>query len=133
ICFSLPQKKCMECAAMKKPAQIRCCLFIAGVLAFFPALVAFAQSPTAPAASDNTAQAPAPPTANQTGATAEAERVIVTGSNIPTAEEVGPNPVLTINRGMAGAPVKRRSRNMTAAHACAQSTRVNSLVLLRER
>jgi len=31
-------------------------------------------------------------------ATAEAERVIVTGSNIPTAEEVGPNPVDTYNR-----------------------------------
>ena len=27
--------------------------------------------------------------------TAEVERVIVTGSNIPTAEEVGPNPVDT--------------------------------------
>src|SRR5215470_4922229 len=30
-----------------------------------------------------------------TGATAEMERVIVTGSNIPTAAEVGPNPVDT--------------------------------------
>ena len=30
-----------------------------------------------------------------TGATAEMERVIVTGSNIPTAEETGPNPVDT--------------------------------------
>src|SRR5256886_1500566 len=30
--------------------------------------------------------------------TAEAERVIVTGSNIPTAEEVGPNPVLDFTR-----------------------------------
>src|SRR6266568_1743134 len=44
-----------------------------------------------------------PPLQTLTGAappptTAEAERVIVTGSNIPTAEEVGPNPVLTINR-----------------------------------
>ena len=29
------------------------------------------------------------------GTTAEVERVIVTGSNIPTAEEVGPNPVDT--------------------------------------
>jgi len=38
-----------------------------------------------------TGAAPAPPTA-------EAERVIVTGSNIPTAEEVGPNPVDTYNR-----------------------------------
>jgi iron complex outermembrane recepter protein len=31
-------------------------------------------------------------------ASAEAERVIVTGSNIPTAEEVGPNPVDTVTR-----------------------------------
>src|SRR5438093_10400742 len=32
------------------------------------------------------------------GAIAEAERVIVTGSNIPTAEETGPNPVDTYRR-----------------------------------
>jgi iron complex outermembrane recepter protein len=36
---------------------------------------------------------PAPPQPEQT-----AERVIVTGSNIPTAEEVGANPVLMLNR-----------------------------------
>src|SRR5260370_34720074 len=35
------------------------------------------------------------PTQVTTGATAEVERVIVTGSNIPTAEETGPNPVDT--------------------------------------
>src|SRR5216110_3943502 len=35
--------------------------------------------------------APTPPAA-------EVQRVIVTGSNIPTAEEVGPNPVDTYNR-----------------------------------
>ena len=40
-----------------------------------------------------TAASPAPAEAN-----AEAERVIVTGSNIPTAEEVGPNPVDIITR-----------------------------------
>ena len=34
-----------------------------------------------------------------TGATAEMERVIVTGSNIPTAQEVGPNPVDTYRPG----------------------------------
>ena len=45
---------------------------------------AFAQNPPA-------APAPAQPTA----AEATAERVIVTGSNIPTAEETGPNPVDT--------------------------------------
>jgi iron complex outermembrane receptor protein len=33
-------------------------------------------------------------------AATEAERVIVTGSNIPTAEEVGPNPVLALNRDL---------------------------------
>ena len=36
-----------------------------------------------------------PPAQMTTGATAEVERVIVTGSNIPSAEEVGPNPVDT--------------------------------------
>jgi iron complex outermembrane receptor protein len=39
--------------------------------------------------------APAGPTAPGPGPTAEVERVIVTGSNIPTAEETGPNPVDT--------------------------------------
>src|SRR6201995_5608459 len=43
---------------------------------------------------------PAGPAAAPTGGTAEAERVIVTGSNIPTAEEVGPNPVLALNRDL---------------------------------
>jgi hypothetical protein len=33
--------------------------------------------------------------AQERAAVAEAERVIVTGSNIPTADEVGPNPVDT--------------------------------------
>src|SRR6266516_7142566 len=33
--------------------------------------------------------------AQETAGVAEVERVIVTGSNIPTAEEVGPNPVDT--------------------------------------
>ncbi|MBA3543963.1 MAG: TonB-dependent receptor plug domain-containing protein [Chthoniobacterales bacterium] len=31
-------------------------------------------------------------------AQATVERIIVTGSNIPTAQEVGPNPVLNLNR-----------------------------------
>ncbi len=50
---------------------------------------AFAQNPPPP---------PPPPGAAPPAATAEAERVIVTGSNIPTAEAVGPNPVDTYNR-----------------------------------
>ncbi len=45
------------------------------------------------AAPPQTASAPA-----ASGAAATAERIIVTGSNIPTAEEVGPNPVQTFDR-----------------------------------
>src|SRR2546428_8011550 len=51
---------------------------------------AFAQNPPPPAPPP-TGAGPAPPST-------EVERVIVTGSNIPTAEEVGPNPVDTYNR-----------------------------------
>src|SRR5437879_6052531 len=42
--------------------------------------------------------APSSPAPQPAGATAEVERVIVTGSNIPTAEETGPNPVDTYRR-----------------------------------
>ena len=58
--------------------------FVAAVGFPFLALNAFAQAPAASPA----------------GGTAEAERVIVTGSLIPTAEEVGPNPVFAINRDL---------------------------------
>src|SRR5260370_17692719 len=52
---------------------------------------AFAQDPPpAPAAPAGAARAPAP-------AAAEVERVVVTGSLIPTAEEAGANPVFSIN------------------------------------
>src|SRR3954464_14742986 len=51
-------------------------------------------------ASGQTAQPGAPAAGAPTTGTAEAERVIVTGSNIPTAEEVGPNPVLALNRDL---------------------------------
>src|ERR1700738_2934630 len=38
--------------------------------------------------------------AQNVGAQAEAERVIVTGSNIPTSEEVGAYPVFNLNRDL---------------------------------
>src|SRR5438477_10735591 len=60
---------------------------IIGVLMFVSS-TAFAQAPPP------TGGVPAP----TGGAAAEAERVIVTGSNIPTAEEVGPNPVTNLNK-----------------------------------
>src|SRR5215471_8590394 len=66
--------------------------FLASVgLPFIVASNAFAADPpAAPAAAGAAAPAPA----------AEVERVIVTGSNIPTAEEVGANPVFSINRDL---------------------------------
>src|SRR2546427_4237376 len=68
-----------------KPSRFfRLALMAGGGSPFMLAPTAFAQLP-APAA-----PAPPPP-----GGAAEVERVVVTGSNIPTAEETGPNPVDT--------------------------------------
>src|SRR5436309_4042543 len=69
---------------MKKRANTGLCLApIVGV--FAPVLVALAQDIT-----------PTPQTVGQTGVITE--QVIVTGSNIPTAEEVGPQPVDTYRK-----------------------------------
>src|SRR6266404_9604279 len=46
-------------------------------------------------ASNAFAQLPAPAVPGEPAPSAEVERVVVTGSNIPTAEETGPNPVDT--------------------------------------
>src|SRR6266550_4290049 len=54
----------------------------------------------------------APPAAVSGGAEATAERVIVTGSNIPTAEEVGPNPVLNINRDLINKSGERTAEDL---------------------
>ena len=64
----------------------------------FPLIIAMSAraqepSPTAPPTGTNIAPAGAPAATEAT-----AERVVVTGSNIPTAEEVGPNPVDTYRR-----------------------------------
>src|SRR5437764_671943 len=67
-------------------SSIRICFIIAGATALFR--LAHAQE-----AADAAAPAPTP-TVTADGM-AEADRVIVTGSNIPTASEVGPNPVDT--------------------------------------
>jgi iron complex outermembrane recepter protein len=66
------------------------------------------------APASTTAASPAPAEAN-----AEAERVIVTGSNIPTAQEVGPNPVDIITRDRIEKAGERTTaelvRNLTVA------------------
>jgi iron complex outermembrane receptor protein len=52
-------------------------------------------------------------TTNQpAGAIAQTERIIVTGSNIPTAEEVGPNPVLNINRDLINKSGERTAEQL---------------------
>src|SRR5215471_14216044 len=59
----------------------------------FAASVGVALSSLSIASGQNSSPAPA-------SGTAEVERVMVTGSLIPTAEEVGPNPVFSINRDL---------------------------------
>jgi iron complex outermembrane receptor protein len=61
------------------------------------------------------AASPAPAPAQDAGQTAQAERVIVTGSNIPTAEEVGPNPVLNINRDLINKRGERSAEELIRA------------------
>src|SRR5436853_6480853 len=63
---------------------------------------AFGQAGTtgAQSAAGSTQPGGQPAAGAPTTGSAEAERVIVTGSNIPTAEEVGPNPVLALNRDL---------------------------------
>src|SRR5881397_2389320 len=79
-------EKLMTQNALKTFRFVRLALMAGVGFPFILASNAFAQLP-APAA-------PAPPPPAGAPA-AEVERVIVTGSNIPTAEETGPNPVDT--------------------------------------
>src|SRR5437764_781840 len=74
---------------------------VAGVGIALNAATASAQNASTPPAGEGSPGAAAAssganaPATGGSATTAEAERVIVTGSNIPTAEEVGPNPVDT--------------------------------------
>src|SRR5947209_19104256 len=78
-------EKLMTKNALKTFRFVRVAIMASVGFPFILASNAFAQLP-APAVPANPA-APAP--------SAEVERVVVTGSNIPTAEETGPNPVDT--------------------------------------
>jgi outer membrane receptor protein involved in Fe transport len=80
---------------VQKTLGIRVALVAAVAFPLIIAMSARAQEPAPPAPPTGTNVAPAgAPAATE----ATAERVIVTGSNIPTAEEVGPNPVDTYRR-----------------------------------
>src|SRR5207344_3671512 len=80
-----PMEKLMTKNALKTSRFLRLALMAGVGFPFILASNAFAQL-AAPAVPAEPAAAPS---------TAEVERVVVTGSNIPTAEETGPNPVDT--------------------------------------
>src|SRR5947207_3218350 len=86
----------MEKSMIKNIAKLSIRVALVAAVAF-PLLIAMSARAQEPA--------PPPPTGTNVAPTgapaateATAERVIVTGSNIPTAEEVGPNPVDTYRR-----------------------------------
>src|SRR5213596_2270321 len=81
-------EKLMTKNALKTFRFVRLALMAGVGFPFILASNAFAQLP-APAAP------PPPPPPGAPAGAAEVERVVVTGSNIPTAEETGPNPVDT--------------------------------------
>src|SRR5437899_3908185 len=86
----------MERPMIKNIAKFSIRVALAAAVAFplIIAMSALAQEPAPPPPTGtNVAPAGAPAATEAT-----AERVIVTGSNIPTAEEVGPNPVDTYRR-----------------------------------
>ncbi len=108
--------------------SIRAALVLATGIPFLIVLSAYAQAPGSPptgpgagapaAAGAGAAQAAGP------GAQAEAERVIVTGSNIPTAEEVGPNPVLNLNRDLIEKSGQRNVEELLKTQPIANSNSV---------
>jgi iron complex outermembrane receptor protein len=79
---------------VQKTLGIRVALVAAVAFPLIIAMSARAQEPAPTAPPTGTNITPGGPAATE----ATAERVIVTGSNIPTAEEVGPNPVDTYRR-----------------------------------
>src|SRR5437660_1609425 len=80
-----------------KTSGIRVALVAAVAFPLIIAMSARAQQPPPPPPPPTTGTNVAP-TGGAAATEATAERVIVTGSNIPTAEEVGPNPVDTYRR-----------------------------------
>jgi outer membrane receptor protein involved in Fe transport len=91
---------------VRKFGVLRTSLAGGAVIPLLAVTAAFAQEPAAsPAAAAATTTATG-------GGVSETERIIVTGSNIPTAEEVGPNPVLNINRDLINKSPSRTAEEL---------------------
>src|ERR1700736_3754766 len=97
-----PMEKPMTRYVLKTLGFVRIACVAAVGLPLIIATTGFGQVGTtgAQSAAGSTQPGGQPAAGAPTTGTAEAERVIVTGSNIPTAEEVGPNPVLALNRDL---------------------------------
>src|SRR6266487_1075427 len=103
LTLTKPMEKPMIRNVLKTLGSIRAAFVVATGIPFLIATSAFAQNPPPP---PPTGAAPAP------GTQAEVERVIVTGSNIPTAEEVGANPVLNLNRDLINKSGERNTEQL---------------------
>src|SRR5450432_1041393 len=91
---------------MSKFGIVRNALAVGVAIPILAGTGAFGQQPS-PSPSPN-----APGATNATGGQTEVERIVVTGSNIPTAEEVGPNPVLNINRDLINKSGERSAEEL---------------------
>src|SRR5438552_2431427 len=87
----------MEKPMIKNIAKLSIRVALVAAVAF-PLLIAMSARAQEPAPPPPTGTNVAPAAGAPAATEATAERVIVTGSNIPTAEEVGPNPVDTYRR-----------------------------------
>ena len=120
----------MITTVLKRLGFLRTALAVGVAIPIFAVTSAFAQDPS-PAANSPaeplnapgaTGAAPQPegtpavgteqPPSAAGGNVAETERIIVTGSNIPTAQEVGPNPVLNINRDLINKSGERTAEEL---------------------
>lgn len=115
----------MITTVVRKFGSLRTALAVGVAISILAGASALAQAPASSPAQDSAAQplnAPgatgaAPITGTEqpqaaTGQVAETERIIVTGSNIPTAQEVGPNPVLNINRDLINKSGQRSAEEL---------------------
>ena len=115
----------MKSTVITKFGFLRSALAVGVGIPFLLVSSAFAQAPAQPPANQEQTMSQdigvVPAASPQPGApgAAETERIIVTGSNIPTAEEVGPNPVVNINRELINKTGERNTeqllRNLPAA------------------
>ena len=116
-------EKLMIRTVITKFGFLRTALAVGAAIPILAGSGAFAQEPSpaadspaqplnAPGATGAAPQPGSEPPTSAGGGVAETERIIVTGSNIPTAQEVGPNPVLNINRDLINKSGERSAEEL---------------------